>query len=154
MGMDVDEYILFILEYLNLFTMSPVTEIYFYTHAEGAEYLEIAGFIAAPGTPRFISFCEGLRKYTHSNAMIHLRGCSQGAKDENGRCVLIEEMAKATNRKVTACEGDIVYYIWGRSGGRDYDFRGRVYMSDPEGDISIYWPSRCTTQPCPVPISF
>jgi len=139
MGMNVAEYILFILESLNMLVWYPITEVYFYTHASGPDGLEISGYTVSPGTQPFISFCEGLKKYTHKNAIIHLRGCYQGAKDENGRRVLIEEMAKATNRNVTGCESTITYWIWGRSGGRDYDFQGWVYMSDPEGNISIYW---------------
>ena len=151
LGMQPLEYISFILETMNISDL-PITEIYLFTHGSGPDSLDMCGAIYTETSIAFLDFCDDLKEFLDPNAIIHLRGCKQGELDENGNSTMIQTMAEKTGRNVTACEGNVIYmnhsllYGWFFDGssweytyGRDYEFGGNVYMSDPEGNISVYW---------------
>ena len=122
-----------------------ITEIYIFDHASSSS-IQIGDTSLRSGSPALGVFTYNLREalkkgYASSAPVIHFRGCKIAEEDVNGKRPFLQELASLTGLRVTACEKEVMLLpIWKivERPGPDYDFVGRVYMSDPQGNITQY----------------
>jgi len=146
LGMSHSEFIIWILETWNdLGGLVPITEIYIYDHANSRE-IQIGDELLKSGSEELAKFAQGIRDNTKSDTIIHFRGCNiaaeTGSGDSSERKFLIE-LAKLTERTVTACEGT-VRHLGGEWFGPDYDFEKDVYKAtynrqDGTVEVDLYY---------------